>query len=399
MAQTKRGKNSSSKNKRTNTKGRTGSRSKNQVQQANPEVKGEVMLILFFVVCVLMFLSCFGLCGAFGNVISNVLFGTFGLLAYLIPIAMFIGVSFYKANKQNMIAVVKVAAGIAAVFMLCGILHGLFGNKDLGSIVAVYEYCALRHNGAGVLGAAVYGMLANVFGTVGTFVILLALLIAASVIISEKSFVKSVKRGGQKVYDTAKEENIRRKERAEERRVQKRLEMDASGVSMNVKLPKDAVHKKEDMTELKEKKETVREEIFLSSEMAEIPVKISGEIVVEEPVTEPPAAGEPVAEEPVPVMMKEKSVTRRKKKTEPAEEIQIPQIQETAMPAKQYQFPPLRLLTAPKGGGNKNSAGQLRETAAKLQQILKDFGVSVTVTDVSCGPTVTRYELQPDHGV
>ena len=36
---------------------------------------------------------------------------------------------------------------------------------------------------------------------------------------------------------------------------------------------------------------------------------------------------------------------------------------------------------------------------AKLQQILKDFGVNVTVTDVSCGPTVTRYELQPDHGV
>ena len=34
-----------------------------------------------------------------------------------------------------------------------------------------------------------------------------------------------------------------------------------------------------------------------------------------------------------------------------------------------------------------------------MQQILKDFGVSVTVTDVSCGPTVTRYELQPDHGV
>ena len=28
----------------------------------------------------------------------------------------------------------------------------------------------------------------------------------------------------------------------------------------------------------------------------------------------------------------------------------------------------------------------LQETAAKLQQILKNFGVNVTVTDVSCGP-------------
>lgn len=389
MAQTKRGKNSSSKNRKTNTKGRSGSsKNKKQAQQANPEIQGEVLLILFFVFCVLMFLSCFGVCGAFGNVISSVLFGVFGYLAYLVPIALFLGVSFYKANNENMIAIVKVIAGVVAVIVLCGLLHGIAGNKELGSIGAAYEYCALRHNGAGVLGAAVYGMFANAFGTVGTFVVLIALLIAAAVIISEKSFVKSVKKGSQKVYDTAKEENIRRKERAEERRVQKRLEMDASGVSMNVKLPKDAVHK-EDMTEIQDIKETAREEIFLSPEMTEIPVKIAGEAVAEA-VTE---------EEPVPVIKEEKPAGRRRKKVETAEEVMIPEINEAAVPAKQYQFPPLRLLSAPKGGANKNSAGQLRETAAKLQQILKDFGVSVTVTDVSCGPTVTRYELQPDHGV
>ena len=35
----------------------------------------------------------------------------------------------------------------------------------------------------------------------------------------------------------------------------------------------------------------------------------------------------------------------------------------------------------------------------KLQQTLKNFGVNVTITNVSCGPTVTRYELQPEMGV
>ena len=35
----------------------------------------------------------------------------------------------------------------------------------------------------------------------------------------------------------------------------------------------------------------------------------------------------------------------------------------------------------------------------KLQQTLENFGVKVTVTDVSCGPSVTRYELQPEMGV
>ena len=417
MAQTKRSKNTSSKNKKTTAKGRTGStRGKQKVQQTNPEIRGEVVLILFFVLCILMFLSCFGVCGAFGNVVSNLLFGLFGYFAYLIPIVMFVGVGFYTANKENVVVVIKVIAGVAAAFVICGLLHGIAGNKELVNLGAVYEDCKLHHNGAGVIGALIYGTLAKAFGTVGAFVVLFALLIAAIVVISEKSFVKSVKKGSQKVYDTAKEENIRRKERVEERRAQKRLEMDASGVSMNVKLPKDAVHK-EDMTELVEFKETSREEIFLSPEMTEIPVrkskaktvravetemqeipvkiapepvvKIAGEVIVNEPAEE---------EGPVPVMKEEKPAVKRKKKEEAVEEVVIPEVTES-VPAKQYQFPPLRLLTPPKGGANKNSAGQLRETAAKLQQILKDFGVNVTVTDVSCGPSVTRYELQPDQGV
>ena len=35
----------------------------------------------------------------------------------------------------------------------------------------------------------------------------------------------------------------------------------------------------------------------------------------------------------------------------------------------------------------------------RLQETLHNFGVNVTVTNVSCGPTVTRYELQPEMGV
>ena len=35
----------------------------------------------------------------------------------------------------------------------------------------------------------------------------------------------------------------------------------------------------------------------------------------------------------------------------------------------------------------------------KLQQTLRNFGVGVTVTNISCGPSVTRYELHPEQGV
>ncbi|MFR7992895.1 MAG: DNA translocase FtsK, partial [Lachnospiraceae bacterium] len=36
---------------------------------------------------------------------------------------------------------------------------------------------------------------------------------------------------------------------------------------------------------------------------------------------------------------------------------------------------------------------------SKLERVLESFGVKVTVLDVSCGPAVTRYELQPEIGV
>ena len=64
----------------------------------------------------------------------------------------------------------------------------------------------------------------------------------------------------------------------------------------------------------------------------------------------------------------------------------------------EYQFPPLDLLKAGKGGGKNNEAA-IRETALKLKNTLENFGVNVTVTDYSCGPSVTRYEIQPEQGV
>ena len=376
MAQTKRSKTTSSKNKKTNTKGRSTAK-KRQSQSASPEIKNEVIFILFVVLCVLMFISCFGIAGPFGNLISNVLFGLFGLFAYIVPAALFVGACFFATNKENVIAIFKVIAGVVAVFVLCGLLHGITGNRSFEPIIEAYEYSALYHKSAGLVGAAVFTMLASVFGTVGSYVVLIALLIASMVLISEKSFVKEVKKGSRKVYDTAKEENIKRKERAEERR-ERRLEKKASGVDMDVKLEKDT-SRKENMTELLEQKKDSKEEIFLSPEMSEIPVhnakkvkkekEIQPEIKQEIPVR---ISSEPVfvqeESEDIPVVMEEKPVVRRKKKAESAEEIVVPEITET-VPAKQYQFPPLRLLTPPKGGANKNSAAQLRETAAKLQKI------------------------------
>ena len=66
---------------------------------------------------------------------------------------------------------------------------------------------------------------------------------------------------------------------------------------------------------------------------------------------------------------------------------------------EKYEFPPLDLLDQGKGSGNQQTAASLKQTALKLQQTFESFGVGVQVTNVSCGPAVTRYELQPDQGV
>lgn len=71
---------------------------------------------------------------------------------------------------------------------------------------------------------------------------------------------------------------------------------------------------------------------------------------------------------------------------------------EITSPEKKYVFPPVTLLkqSESKQGDTRK---QLQETAMKLQQTLKNFGVNVTITNISCGPAVTRYELQPEMGV
>lgn len=66
---------------------------------------------------------------------------------------------------------------------------------------------------------------------------------------------------------------------------------------------------------------------------------------------------------------------------------------------KTYVFPPLSKLAKAPDNGKGTTTAELKETARKLQDTLKSFGVNVTITNISCGPSVTRYELQPEQGV
>ncbi|MBR2122515.1 MAG: DNA translocase FtsK [Lachnospiraceae bacterium] len=74
----------------------------------------------------------------------------------------------------------------------------------------------------------------------------------------------------------------------------------------------------------------------------------------------------------------------------------------SVQPKKQrapYVFPPMDLLKRGKRRSDADTDRELKETALQLEETLRTFGVNVTITDISQGPAVTRYELLPEQGV
>lgn len=65
----------------------------------------------------------------------------------------------------------------------------------------------------------------------------------------------------------------------------------------------------------------------------------------------------------------------------------------------EYKYPPISLLKSPVNKGSEDLSGELKSNAEILVNTLKSFGVQTRIIDISRGPTVTRYELQPSAGV
>lgn len=64
-----------------------------------------------------------------------------------------------------------------------------------------------------------------------------------------------------------------------------------------------------------------------------------------------------------------------------------------------YNYPPLSLFEKSKGGRAGGDSAELKHNADLLVSTLASFGVETRLLDISCGPSVTRYELQPAAGV
>ncbi len=443
-------------------------------------IRNEILLIVLFAVAVFLFLCNFGIAGVLGNTISNVLFGIFGLTAYVMPLVLFFMIAFGMVNSGSSIAARKLAAGVFLI-LLAGIIFELFtgvpekaASYEIGEI---YTRCSQDHKGGGVLAGSLAYWCYHFMGMMGTILVVLAALIISIVVITEKSFVSGVKSGGRRVYERSKEDAAYRRERAqmrrqemeeerkrreeekrlreEERENEKILRMDkkVSGVMMDTALTgreeersrqRDDIHEI-NLTDFEEQIEHSEPEsgeanesgqaefdfdkIRINSaymaddegcdELSEITDLFGSEEGFAETVyteTEDNRAGDMEPEEPVfeEETLHPVSADGQGGKVRPAADagaaisgggssniVQMPASQAPQVPQvpAKYIFPPISKLARGKGKAGGNATKELKETAQRLQQTLQTFGVRVTITDISQGPSVTRFELQPEQGV
>lgn len=406
-------------------------------QMAKEEAfRTEVILWVIVAIALLLFVSNLGFGGIVGQAVSGVLFGVFGLIAYVLPILILVVSFFAVSNKGNFHASVKIAAGVVFVAFFCLFLSLAGSGREYYEPMKAYTYSATERAGGGIIGGALAYVMGKAFGVIGSYIIDFIVLIICLVLITERSALKGMQKGGQKVYESAKESNERYKEYREyknEERRKRRMDHKVSGVSIDTKISdqkESGVGTSDEIGELHanpnvdlpdiSQESKVRlssgEDTLFEPQKASVQPLISGEITASEPVIsgdymhENPVA-EPESADPKPGKQTSEEVptvaehTKRKARTS-EEEIQkeiADVVQEmapaAAQPEKKYVFPPVDLLKAGSGKKSANTESQLRETANKLQQTLKTFGVNVTVTNISCGPAVTRYEIQPEMGV
>jgi len=442
-------------------------------------IRNEILLIVFLALAIILFLCNFGVVGKAGDMVSDVMFGIFGLLAYIAPAIIFLAIAFGMINAGNNIAVRKLVAGVV-LFVLVSMVCELFATEQAESwlLKEIYLRCSQNHNGGGVIAGSLLYASRKFLGMVGTVLAILVLGVICMVIVTEKSFIGGVTKQGRRMYERSMEDAEYRRERAQERRQaleekraraeekraraqeerrlreeelenEKILRMDkkVTGVMLNTALDKDK--KKEPVEKTRDDIHEItlqlpEEEAFVADEAPAVKdrnsrhyienesddlseIRIHGAVPEEQEIPQQPEeAGfeafirqeeEPAIHQggrtinspvqdavtehaPADAVRAKEQDAGQKTETAGTEEIRMPEAAGKKPEApRPYQFPSYELLIKAKNNNSGDSARELKETAMHLQQTLATFGVKVTITDISQGPSVTRYEMQPEQGV
>ncbi len=227
---------SSARTRSTSSSGRssTGNRNTSSVRRttkaAEPEfsVVDEIVLIIAFAIVIFLFLCTVGIIGSksdathqnLGDYIQSFMLGVFGYTAYIVPIVTFFAMALGISNRTNYFVWFKIGSLIALVLVV-GVLMHMISYGDIEAFSEVKDWPKTFYQngkGGGIVFGAVALLLCSLIGKVGTVFLLLVLSIIALVLLTGKSFLKGVKSGSRKIYETTKEEGGRLKEFSENMR-------------------------------------------------------------------------------------------------------------------------------------------------------------------------------------
>ena len=450
----------SSKKKTTNSRGKNSKQvtrkstyKKSQRQrdeERREEIRQDVILGAIIVVSVILFASNLQFGGVVGNAISNFLFGLFGLVAYVFPFLLVLGAFFYASNRENDKIVIKLIAFIAFLLLFCLLLELItYGDAPVGPINAFLNSFE-KHVGGGLVGGLFAFLFIKGFGLIGAYAVTAVALLICVTVFFDRSMVKGInkvqeERNSEEYKKEREERRNRQKEqrerRAEELRKQqelKRTERRFNDVDIEntaLEQPSNPVITSSD--EINEIKINCLNEDVNVEEIERVPLKSSENsktnihlnVVEEEKVLMGNSSKNGIISE-------NENFARELAKTEDVQETQYidevipsktqvsstPVVESKKMATvdvpnddianktaeesgsasgkthKNHKFPPLNLLNKPtKKGGD--SRATLKETADKLQQTLVNFGVDAHVTEATCGPAVTRFEIALEPGV
>ena len=433
--------------KRQSSSGRKTKKERMQEMERAEEFRREIILWIIVAVSLLLFISNLGIGGKVGGAVSGFFFGLFGMIAYIFPIILLVGSFFGISNKDNAFAIVKLVAAILFAVFICVFLYLVVYGKEVVTPATAFADSRQTKIGGGLVGALIGYFIVPAFGLIGSYIIDIIVLIVTLVLITGKSAMRGMKAGGEKVYASARENSEKYQEyrqyKAEEK-AKRRRDRKVSGVSTDTKIvDKGAepnkisdemgeIHidsysqfpevKEEQLTRLTSESmaellpneniaPSVPEPASADAYAANIPAWEAAPVTQErqamestipeiDPLDIEIQAPEELFEEP-PVVEKTKRRARAN-----ADEIEtgIKEVEETISKSENnsvsgYVPPDINILHKGDANAVGNTKAQLKETAEKLEKTMQIFGVKAKVTDYCCGPTVTRYEVQPELGV
>ncbi len=321
--------------------------------------------------------------------IHDILLGISGF--WIFPWLVFLGyiwavMSLGKPQERNGLRL----GGIGLVLLLAGTLIQLFHyGADYASfgefITASYEGGI---SGAGVLGALLAYPFGTWFGRSGAILIVLLAVVVLVLLLTGTTlmqFLGAVSKPVQKISTDTKEAiQQRRVRRREEKEWDISLEgmpdeptappeNDPADIAAKSRRLVESYHDEKSFEELTPAEEA-KQQPAPGADLNEIIQKAQDDAQTLRPGKE--SADKPAA------------------KTKKDSGIQVEAEQEVA-----YRYPPVSLLEQNVGFSGQNLQDELKNNAELLVDTLRSFGVETRIINISRGPSVTRYELQPAAGV